>query len=379
MLCLGCSLRARLMTYIPADPLLELSALRAASPGSRPGGDIGLPPAAIFLEWGRTALWAALRALSLRPGDHLLLPAYICDSILPPIAALGLRVNYVPTDHRLRLDLDRLERELANGARALVAVHYFGFRAPDFEQIAELCRRHGAWLIEDCAHALFSEQDGRPLGQSGAASIFSPWKSLPLPDGGALVLNGPEPPSDLAGLPRPSPATTARRLAYHALSAVETALGFSPRLWLLRSGGLRRTLQARSAQTRFVPRRASALAETIVAGTDPASVASRRRENSARLEQALRGSGWARLLFEELPPGVCPLALPILVEHREAARRRLLAAGVNVRAYWEQLPKAVSVEAFADAHYVADRILVLPVHQSLSPRQMDHLLRTIAL
>jgi hypothetical protein len=63
---------------------------------------------------------------------------------------------------------------------------------------------------------------------------------------------------------------------------------------------------------------------------------------------------------------------------RESKRRALLAAGVNVRAYWEQLPGGVSVEAFADAHYLANRILVLPVHQSMTQIQRDHLLRVLA-
>ena len=86
---------------------------------------------------------------------------------------------------------------------------------------------------------------------------------------------------------------------------------------------------------------------------------------------------WARPLFEELPPGVCPLGLPVLVERREWARRRLLAAGVNVRAYWERLPAGVTRTVFPAAHDVAERILVLPVHQSLTDQQIEHLLLTL--
>jgi dTDP-4-amino-4,6-dideoxygalactose transaminase len=67
-----------------------------------------------------------------------------------------------------------------------------------------------------------------------------------------------------------------------------------------------------------------------------------------------------------------------LADDREWARRRLLTAGINVRAYWEQLPCGVAAEAFPDAHYIANRILVLPVHQSLNRRMMDELLAAIA-
>jgi dTDP-4-amino-4,6-dideoxygalactose transaminase len=368
------------MTYVPADPVLDPAALLA--PGKKRGSGSALGPGltsgALFFEWGRVALWAALRALGLRRGDRLLVPAYICDSILPALTALGVEPRFIPTDRSLRVDLGQLERELRAGAGAVLLVHYFGFPAPDFETVAAACAQYRVPLIEDCAHALYGQADGRPLGTRGAAAILSPWKSLPLPDGGVLVLNGASPPADLRQLPRPLLPVTARRVVYRWLSVVETALGRSPRLWLLRSWSLRRRMQAGLAQAALVPRRSSRVAERLARGADWSTVVRRRRANYELLHQALRDSSWARPLVGDLPAGVSPLGYPLLAESREQKRSALLAAGVNVRAYWEQLPGSVSVEAFADAHYLADRILVLPVHQSLTPNQLDHLLYVLA-
>lgn len=359
------------MTYIPADPILNGSTIRDARRSRLAEHPTNLPSGTIFLESGRVALWGALRALGLGAGDRLVVPAYICDSILPALAALEVEPRFVATDWRLRPDLAGLERELAAGARAMLVVHYFGFPAPSLGEVTQLCAEYGAGLIEDCAHALFSRNRDEPLGRRGAAAIFSPWKSLPLPDGGALVLNGRVAPKDLAELPRPRRRVTARRLAYRAISVVETALGRSPRLWLLRSRALRRTMQARVAEAALVPRRSSSLAEAIVRGTAAGRVVARRRAHYERVGRAVQAAGWAEPLYPELAEGVCPLSFPILADDRDRRRRELLAAGVNVRAYWEQLPSGVSVDAFAEAHAVADRILVLPVHQSLTPRQLE--------
>jgi dTDP-4-amino-4,6-dideoxygalactose transaminase len=370
------------MTYVPADPLLDPADLLAAGkklaagPAAAPGS--GLPTDGLFFEWGRVALWAALRALRLRRGDRLLVPAYICDSILPALTAVGVRPHFIPTDRSLRLDLAWLERELDAGAGGVLLVHYFGFPAPQLEAVTAACAQYGVPLLEDCAHALYSQVDGEPLGRRGVAALFSPWKSLPLPDGGMLVLNGESPPADLCQLRRPPLPLTARRVAYRSLGVVETALGRSPRLWLLRSWTLRRRMQAGLAEAALVPRRSSSLAERLARRTDWSTVVARRRANYDLLHQALRDSSWARPLLGELPAGVSPLGYPLLAEHREQKRSALLAAGVNVRAYWEQLPGDVSVEAFGDAHYLADRILVLPVHQSLTPSQLDHLLDVLA-
>jgi dTDP-4-amino-4,6-dideoxygalactose transaminase len=126
-----------------------------------------------------------------------------------------------------------------------------------------------------------------------------------------------------------------------------------------------------------VPRAGSGLARAIFQAANWQQVVGRRRAIYARLLQAAQSLAWARPLFDSLPPGVCPLALPILAERRDAARLALLAAGINVRAYWEQLPAAVTADAYPDSHELSRRILVLPVHQSLTERQVSHMIRTL--
>jgi dTDP-4-amino-4,6-dideoxygalactose transaminase len=335
-------------------------------------------PPGLFVENGRTALWGALKALGLRPGDRLALPAYICDSVLPPLAAQGVAPHYVKTDRTLAIDPDHLVAAVGEGARAALLVHYFGLPAPGLAETRSTCERLGVPLIEDCAHALFSRDErGMSLGSEAAAVIFSPWKSLALPDGGVLALSEHALPAELLRLPRPGPAVTSRRLLYRALSRIETAAGRSPRLWALRSWSLRRGLQRRTAESALVPRRGSRWAEQALATTDWQLVVAQRRANWQLVDLAVRAVGWCKPLLEELPAGACPLAYPILVSQRETARRALLAAGINVRAYWERLPAGVSPDRFPEAHEIARQILVLPIHQDLNPHLMEHLLNSL--
>jgi hypothetical protein len=49
--------------------------------------------------------------------------------------------------------------------------------------------RKKIFLIEDCAHALLSSHKGQSLGSDGDISIFSLLKTLPVPNGGILLLN----------------------------------------------------------------------------------------------------------------------------------------------------------------------------------------------
>src|SRR5207253_3181872 len=49
--------------------------------------------------------------------------------------------------------------------------------------------QRGMRLVEDCALALLSEHDGRPLGSFGDWSVFCLYKTLPVPNGAVLVQN----------------------------------------------------------------------------------------------------------------------------------------------------------------------------------------------
>jgi hypothetical protein len=227
-------------------------------------------------------------------------------------------------------------------------------------------------LIEDCAHALFSRHGERLLGSFGAAAIFSPWKSLPLPDGGILAINRPD-----LELPEPAGAApwtiTLAQLAYRGLGTVEMAAGWSPRLALLQRPGLRRDLHDRTSGAAVRVQHGSGIARRLLGSTQPACVVARRREHWSRLLEASSDLSWGRPLFESLPEGVCPLGFPLVVQERDRWRDRLLSIGVNVRTYWEHLPSIVPTDRFPDAAWLRDRILVLPVHQGLRPSQVTWL------
>ena len=364
------------MPYLPPDPPLTLGALSGITRAPDAAGLAEwLPGRTIWFGSGRAALWGALRALGVGHADEILLPSYLCESVVSPVVAVGARPTFYPVGRDARPDLARLDAAIGPRTRALVLVHYLGFPGPARE-VQRLCERRGVALIEDCAHALFSRPGGRLLGSFGAAAIFSPWKSLPLPDGGLLQVNDPrlEPPTPRATAPW---AATVAGLAYRSLGSLEAAVGWSPRSRLLRRPGLRRDLHGRTSGAPVHVRAGSAIAARLLAGAVPRRVVRRRRANYARLLEAARRLSWARPLYDELPDGVCPLGLGLVAEDRDRWRDELLANGVNVRTYWEQLPAEVDPERFPDAAWLRDRILVLPVHQGLRSDQVDWLARRL--
>jgi len=360
------------MPYLAPDPPLTFSDLVGLL---QPAPASGVQPAGLFFASGRAALLAGLRAIGVGPGDEVLLPAYLCESVVTTVETVGARPTYYPVSRRLRPDLARLEAAIRPETKAVVLIHYLGFPGP-VEAVRELCARRGVALIEDCAHALYSRLGDRPLGSYGDLAIFSPWKSLPLPDGGLLSANRPDLVPERPET-RPSVPRSVVRLAYRALGSMEQAIGWSPRLALLQRPGLRRSMHTQVSAGPVAVKAGSALAWRLLQRADAALVVARRRQHYGRLLTVCRTLSWAQPLFDELPAGVCPLGLPLVAEDRDHWRDRLLQLGVNVRTYWEHLPASVDLEQNPDAAWLRDRILVLPVHQGLSTRSVEWLARLL--
>ncbi len=364
------------MAFLPADPPLTLEDLVGMCRPTDSSGLAGWVPGRLtFFDSGRSALWAALTRLGIGPGHEVLLPAYLCDSVVSPVRAVGARPTFYPIGREMLLDLGALATMIGPQTRAVILIHYLGFPAPVHE-VRQLCASAGLALIEDCAHALFSRLGDRLLGSIGDAAIFSPWKSLPLPDGGLLALNSSDDGSEQR-LDQPSALATMARLAYRALGAVETRAGWSPRSGLLRRPGLRRRLHDRTSGAPVRPRLGSRISWRLLRGAPAEQIVARRRENYRLLLDNSSDLGWACPLFGDLPEGVCPLGFPLIVDQRDRWRDELLASGVNVRTYWEHLPAQVDLERFPDAAWLRDSTLVLPVHQGLRSRQIDWLARRL--
>lgn len=147
---------------------------------------------------GHSALRIALDLLRRRAPDRneVLLPSYICPSVVQTIAAAGLTA--VPVD--IGADLNLLPAAVTRGfgprTLAVIAPHMFGSPAP-IAQIETLCDQAGVFLIDDAAQVVGETCQGRLLGTFGAMGIISFAQSKAVVtgvrgSGGVLLVNRAE-------------------------------------------------------------------------------------------------------------------------------------------------------------------------------------------
>lgn len=135
------------------------------------------------------AFYYILRALNLPPQSEIVLPA-LTFWVVPELArAAGLRVVFADVDPAtFTMDPSALERAITPATRAVVPTHLYGLPC-DMTAIMDVARRHDLKVIEDCAHALGSTYEGRPVGTWGDAGFFSFQTLKPLNCyGGGLAL-----------------------------------------------------------------------------------------------------------------------------------------------------------------------------------------------
>ena len=152
---------------------------------------------------GTEALWLALRAAGVQPGDEVIVPTLTASATAAAIVECGAHPVFAdvsPSD--LNLDPADLARHLTPRTRAVVAVHLYGNPA-DLTALSAFCAAHGLRLIEDCAQAHGARHAGRPVGalSHAAAWSFYPTKNLgAIGDGGLVTSPDPTLPARVRAL-----------------------------------------------------------------------------------------------------------------------------------------------------------------------------------
>jgi hypothetical protein len=309
----------------------------------------------VFMPSGRFAIYLAFQLL-LSPGDRILMSPLEDDTVFFGALAAGLRPVMAPVstyDGNMRIDA--VDDVTWSTISAVLTGNTYGF--PDrVVELSATCGRFAIPLIEDAAHALETEVDGRPIGSFGAVSAFSLSKHLP-GRGGVLAFDREVSRRDVTGLrdrlmlPRP----IGNRAAGLARSAAKASL---ERFHLVR--GLDRvrhlTHPVRSVPWR-VPLRAPRLEHARSSGEldqfnvwmETAYPDYRMRQRSSQLKRTLGGlrdlardreeriAGMLRLrALDAVAPAAREgdprplLRVPLLIEDRDAVALELRRRDINV-------------------------------------------------
>jgi dTDP-4-amino-4,6-dideoxygalactose transaminase len=152
-------------------------------------------PDALGMNSGTAPLHVACMVAGFGPGDEVIVPPFTFIASAWGPTYVGAKPVFADIEEAtFNLDPAAFEAAITPRTKGVVAVHLFGLPAR-MDEIMAIARKHGLFVIEDCAQAVGARYRGTPVGLIGDAGTFSfyPTKNLGgCGEGGAFVSRRPD-------------------------------------------------------------------------------------------------------------------------------------------------------------------------------------------
>jgi dTDP-4-amino-4,6-dideoxygalactose transaminase len=342
---------------------------------------------------GRAAIYFGLKALNLPPDSTIIAPSYNCSVEINSIVYAGYSVKFYSLGLNLKVDLQEIKSLLSPDSRALMVIHYFGFPQP-MEEIVSFCREYGLILIEDCAHALYSKYSGRFLGDFGDIATFSLRKTLPLPNGGCLLVNSNRIKVPEAGQSYESfillKSMFRSLLNFYAFRA--SVVGKLSRSlidkWELYQSDGRSTpdnktckvkLKEKYADSRYgYTKQISILSKAFLGKEKFSDVVHKRRRNYRMLVSQVVQNNKFNFFFNALPQGVCPLCcVAEIKKNRDLFVDKLKQYGVEAYVFGRHPYHLFSDGNNKNGVCWSDNLVGLPIHQQIGRDELKMIINAV--
>jgi len=370
---------------IEANAEIVMSAIRA---GARSGRRM------ILVSVSKSGPEVALALTRLEPEETVSVAAWINVAGTLQGSPLADDESFQIENYTGKIDMADLQKRIDANTRIIYVTQYFGFPQP-IEPIREICDERGIYLVEDCALSLLSTgNNNRKMGSTGDISIFNLYKTLPLPDGGAMIINNPalihDPPVMFASPQARVTMEFIKLFQHFVFHKIPLANAFYAGIRNLKNKNNTRREVRDNIRHNFSDmlasyyydenlslRRMSFLSKYMLNRYDYNRVVHNRRRNFKKYLHDLRDTETMHFLYPDLPEGICPLYFPILVDNPGYICKQLYRYSIFTYHWWSGYHKDLPWSDFPEACYLKDHLLALPVHQQLQETKIDYIIQKL--
>lgn len=313
---------------------------------------------AVAMSSGTTALFLALRAHGVGPGDEVITSPLTFIATANAIVHAGAVPVFADVDESLGLSVAAVARLIGPRTRAVIPVHLHG-NPCDLSPLTELAARHGLAVIQDACQAVGAEVAGRRLGCHGTAVYsFYATKNLTTGEGGMVTSNDPQVADLCAAL---------RHQAYAGPAYVHDRVGYNFRMTEMQA------------------------AIGLVQLGRLAAITERRRRIASYYDEAIVAARFAR-------PATLPDACHVYHQYtlrltdengaarqeRDRIRASLAESGVATGVYYPvPVHRQPAYERYAasscpQSERASDDMFSIPVHHALSDAEVETVARAVA-
>lgn len=325
---------------------------------------------------GRAAYFAILKHIAAEADYSLrvLLPSYLCHTMLEPARAAGLEAVFYKVRADLSIDIDDLARLMRAGASVIVICDYFGFRGSlQVLDDPHLPMTDDHFVLYDATHSALDQEPWKTAVWKPDVCVVSLRKMLPVVDGAFAIwmsrrsVSGPESPTTL------SESVSLRSVAMLLKASYLLHGQGDKKVYLSMYHQSESLVDEEYQQTRGM----SALSRSMLEHVDLIKARTSRRENYRRLLEMLGNLESVRPLFPVLPDDVYPLGFPVVADRRDELRTHLAQNNIYCPIHWI-LPDDIPADEFPESHGLSQRILTIPCDQRYTASDMTKVGKAVA-
>jgi len=128
---------------------------------------------AVGVNSGTDAIWLALMALGIGPGDEVITVTNTFFATAEAIWIAGAKAVFVDSEPKTNnMDVSKIEQAITDKTKAIIPVHLYG-QCCEMDKLAAIAKKHGLIVIEDSAQAINAHGDGFKIGELSDATAIS--------------------------------------------------------------------------------------------------------------------------------------------------------------------------------------------------------------
>jgi len=146
-------------------------------------------PEAITVSSCTAGLHQAWFTAGVGPGDEVIVPAQTHTATAHAVAYTGATPVFVDAERNTgNIDIDAIAAAIGPNTMGIAVVHYLGMPV-DMFRVMEIAKANNLFVVEDCALAIGTSQNGTHAGLFGDAGVFSfyPVKHMTTAEGGMVI------------------------------------------------------------------------------------------------------------------------------------------------------------------------------------------------
>ena len=316
----------------------------------------------MLLSGGKSAIEFILKDISFKKDEVLLVPSFLCPTIISFIKRLDIKYEFYNVKKNLSIDLDELQKKSYDyNVKCIFFINYFGFyHSEETIRVLKELQENGIVLIEDAVQMFWLDRNEKFIGDY----VFNSYRKF-LPIDGSLLLC-----SNLVEIKEPKDS-------YYKYMKI--AREQKTRYIYEKEGSEEEFLSSFSkAHSAYYERNKifgiNTESEEFLNYINFDELTNRRNENFKYVYKELKKIKNIKVLFDESNlNGNIPLVIPILTSERDKVRLSLMGKKIYCPIHWD-LSNEEWIDRFGDSTYISNNILSIPIDWRYDLNDMEYLI-----